>query len=63
MLQLHDEVYRLAHTWYSHIPQVQKDRIMEIYGVSELPLPEADIQTGNHFLKHFLKLLMKIRQF
>lgn len=56
LLQLHDEVYRLALTWYSFVPETQKNRIMEIYGISELPLPEADIQTDNGPYWHWFLL-------
>jgi Lon protease-like protein len=45
---LHDEVYRLAHNWYSLIPDAKKDRILEIYGVRDLPEPEQDIQSNDN---------------
>ncbi len=55
--QLHDEVYRLAHTWYSFIPEMQKNRIHEIYGVADLPEPEPDsIQTDNGPYWHWFLL-------
>jgi hypothetical protein len=57
LLQLHDEVYRLATTWYSFIPETQKNRILEIYGIGELPLPEADIQTGILFNYNIIGLV------
>ena len=45
---LHDEVYRLAHNWYSLIPDAKKDRILEIYGFRDLPEPEQDIQSNDN---------------
>ncbi len=45
---LHDDVYRLAHNWYSLIPDAKKDRILEIYGVRDLPEPEQDIQSNDN---------------
>lgn len=56
MQQLHDEVYRLASTWYSFIPETQKNRIYSIYGISELPEPESDIQSDNGPMWHWILL-------
>lgn len=52
-------MYRLAHTWYSYIPSLQKARIFDIYGFSELPEPESDIQSDNGPFWHwfFLNIL------
>jgi hypothetical protein len=41
---LHDKTYQLALKWYRLIPELQKQKILEIYG--EIPLPESDIQAN-----------------
>lgn len=56
MQHLHDEVYRLAQTWYSFIPETQKNRISSIYGITELPEAELDIQTENGPVWHWFLL-------
>ena len=56
LLQLHDDVYRLAQTWFNFIPETQKDRIMNIYNISELPVPEKDIQSDNGPTWHWILL-------
>lgn len=45
---LHDEVYTLATNWYSFIPAPQKQKIFEIYGISEMPVPEENIQDNDN---------------
>jgi hypothetical protein len=46
---LHDEVYKLGHSWYSCIPDAKKDRIRdEIYGIREMPEPDSDIQASDN---------------
>ena len=47
---LHDEVYQLSLKWYSLIPMLQKRRILEIYGISEMPEPDVDIQLNGKYL-------------
>ena len=42
---MHDEVYKLACTWYSYIPPIKKDKIYEIYGFNEIPAVEENIQS------------------
>ncbi|CAF0856355.1 unnamed protein product [Brachionus calyciflorus] len=54
--QLHDDVYRLAQTWFSLIPETQKNRILDIFNISELPRPEKDIQTDNGPTWHWILL-------
>lgn len=44
--QIHDEVYQLSMTWYSFIPSIQKNKILEIYGMGEIPAPDEDIQAN-----------------
>ena len=49
---LHDKTYQLALKWYSQLPEIQKQKILEIYG--ELPQPEENIQAnGKNFKKYF----------
>ncbi len=43
---LHDEVYALSKRWHGCIPALQKQKIREIYGLSEMPTPEDDIQAN-----------------
>jgi len=47
---LHDKTYQLALKWYSQLPEIQKQKILEIYG--ELPPPEENIQ-GNGKINFF----------
>jgi len=41
---LHDEVYQLSLNWYNSLPTAQKKKIKEIYGITDMPIPDADIQ-------------------
>ncbi len=50
---LHDEVYELSKRWYSFIPALQKQKIREIYGISEMPTPEVDIQANGKLIIKF----------
>lgn len=43
---LHDEVFQLSLNWYNSLPTAQKKKIKEIYGISDMPIPDADIQAG-----------------
>jgi len=43
---LHDKTYQLALKWYRLIPEIQKQKILEIYG--EMPPPESDIQANDN---------------
>jgi hypothetical protein len=43
---LHDKTYQLALKWYSQLPEIQKQKILEIYG--ELPQPEENIQANDN---------------
>jgi len=45
---LHDKTYQLALKWYRLIPEIQKQKILEIYG--EMPPPETDIQSNGNYL-------------
>jgi hypothetical protein len=49
-------VYRLALCFYNLIPQLQRSRIFEIYGFSEMPEPETEIQSDNGPLWHWFLL-------
>ncbi len=47
---LHDKTYQLALKWYSQLPEIQKQKILEIYG--ELPQPEENIQANGKKIKN-----------
>jgi ATP-dependent Lon protease len=46
--QLHDEVYKLSKDMFDLIPDAQRTKINEIYGIGEFPAPEADIQENDN---------------
>ena len=46
---LHDEVYQMALTWYNSLPQLKKEKILDIYGITQFPEPETDFQSNGNF--------------
>lgn len=40
-------------TWFNLIPETQKNRIYDIYGINILPEPEPDIQSNGKFFNNY----------
>ena len=39
----------MALTWYNSLPQLKKEKILDIYGITQFPEPETDFQSNGNF--------------